>query len=60
MTNNGLALSLSDSFPADEAIYTLMNYPYISQNLTANAKKLAKPDASKKLGEFIFDIYNEK
>ena len=60
MTNNGLALSLSDSFPADEAIYTLMNYPHIAENLTANAKKLAKPDAAKKLGEFIIDIYNEQ
>ena len=60
MQNHGLAISLSDTFPADEAIYTLMNYPHISQNLTANAKKLAKPDAAKKLGEFIIDIYNEQ
>ena len=60
MTNHGLALSLSDTFPADEAVYTLMNYPHISRNLKENARKLAKPDAAKKLGEFIIDIYNEK
>lgn len=60
MTNHSLALSVSDTFPVDEAVYLLMNYPHISRQLKDNAHHLAKPDAAKKLGEFIQDIYNEQ
>ena len=57
MLNHGVAVSLSDTFPADEAIYLLMNYPHIMTQLSDNAKILAKPDAAKNLGELIMDIY---
>ncbi len=60
MTNHGLAISVSDTFPVDEAVYLLMNYPHISLQLKDNACHLAKPDAARKLGEFIRDIYNEQ
>ena len=60
MVNHGLALSVSDTFPADEAVYLLMNYPHIARQLKDNAKLLAKPDAAKNLGEFILDIYKEQ
>ncbi len=60
MVNHGLALSVSDTFPADEAVYLLMNYPHIARQLKDNAKLLAKPDAAKSLGEFILDIYKEQ
>lgn len=60
MTNHSLALSVSDTFPVDEAVYLLMNYPHISRQLRDNAQHLSKPDAAKKLGEFILDIYNEQ
>ncbi len=60
MTNHGLALSVSDSFPVDEAVYLLMNYPHIARQLKDNAERLAKPDAAKKLGQFILDVYNEQ
>ncbi len=57
MLNHGVAVSLSDTFPADEAVYLLMNYPHIMTQLSDNAKILAKPDAAKNLGELIMDIY---
>lgn len=60
MLNHGIAISLSDTFPADEAVYLLMNYPHVSQQLKENSKRLAKPDAAKNLGEFIEDIYKEQ
>ncbi len=60
MVNHGLALSVSDTFPADEAVYLLMNYPHIARQLKDNAKLLAKPDAANSLGEFILDIYKEQ
>lgn len=60
MTNHGLAISVSDTFPVDEAVYLLMNYPHISRQFKDNACHLAKPDAAQKLGEFIQDIYNEQ
>ena len=42
---------------ADEAIYLLMHFPHIMERLRDNASFLAKPDATKNLGEFIIDIY---
>lgn len=60
MLNHGVAISLSDTHPADEAIYLLMHIPHIMDRLKDNARHLAKPDATKKLGEFILDIYKNK
>ncbi len=60
MLNHGVAISLSDTHPADEAIYLLMHFPHILNRLVENARLLAKPDATKKLGEFIIDIYKNK
>ncbi len=57
MLNHGVAISLSDTHPADEAIYLLMHFPHIMERLRDNARFLAKPDATKNLGEFIIDIY---
>lgn len=59
MLNHGVALSLSDTHPADEAIYLLMHYPYIAEQLKENAQRLAKPNAARALGEFITDIFNQ-
>jgi len=56
MLNHGVAISLSDTHPADEAIYMLMHYPYISEQLKASAQLLAKPDAARNLGEFILNL----
>lgn len=58
MLDHGVAISLSDTHPADEAIYLLMHFPHIMERLKDNAMYLAKPDATKNLGEFIIDIYN--
>lgn len=56
MLNNGIAMGLSDTFGADEAVYQLMHYPFKSQHLIDNTKHFAKPYASRDLGEFLLKL----
>jgi len=56
MLNNGIALSLSDTFTAQEAIYQLMHYPFKAAHLSRNTEHFAKPYAARDLGEFMLDI----
>lgn len=56
MLNNGIAMSLSDTFGADEAVYQLMHYPFKAQHLSENTKFFAKPYAARDLGEFLLKL----
>ncbi len=57
LLNHGVAIAIDDTHTADEAIYLLMHFPHVADRMKENARYLAKPDATKKLGEFIIDIY---
>lgn len=59
MLNNGIALNLSETFGADEAVYQLMHYPFKAMRLSENTKHFAKPNAACDLGEFMLRICNE-
>ena len=59
MLNNGLALYLSPTFPATEAIYQLMHFDYKMNLLKQNMEHIAKPDAVSALGEFMLELAGE-
>ena len=56
MLNNGIALNLSETFGADEAIYQLIHYPFKAMRLSENTQHFAKPHAARDLGEFMLEI----
>ncbi len=56
MLNNGIALNLSDTFGADEAVYQLIHYPVKAMHLSKNTEYFAKPFAARDLGEFMLQI----
>lgn len=60
MLNNGLAMSISETFTVDEAIYQLMHYPHKLNQLKENIKFASKPDSAKEMGEFLISICNDK
>ncbi len=60
MLNNGLAMSISETFTVDEAIYQLIHHPYRMQQLKENMKYIAKPNSARDMGEFLISICNEK
>lgn len=59
MLNNGIALNLSDTFTAEEAVYQLIHYSFKATHLSDNAKRFAKPYAARDLGEFLIEICNK-
>ncbi len=56
MQNNGVAMSLSDEFTADKAVYQLIHNEGIKENLIKNIKRIAKPNATQDLAEFLQKI----
>lgn len=56
LLNNGLALAVSKTFPIDEAIYELMHNQARSRCLPELLQEVGKPDASRKLGDFIIGL----
>lgn len=59
MQNNGIALNLSDTFTAEEAVYQLIHYPFKATYLSGNAQRFAKPYAARDLGEFLVKLCNK-
>ncbi len=51
--NSGLALAVTKTFKLDEALYFLFNQPDRLQLIKSELLKLAKPDSSEKLAEFV-------
>lgn len=60
MLNNGIAISLSETFSAAEAVYQLIHYPFKAERLSENTKNFAKPYAARDLGEFMLEIVNKR
>lgn len=56
MLNNGIALSVSSTFPVTEAVYQCIHYDYKMEMLKANMKHIAKPNAAASLGEFMLSL----
>ena len=59
MLNNGIAISLSDTYQADEAVYQLIHFPYKASQLAKNTEFFAKPYAARDLGEFMIKLCRE-
>lgn len=53
LLNNGAAMKISSTFPADEAIFHLFASRVGRRNLRIAATMLGKPNAAKDLGDFI-------
>lgn len=51
--NSGLALAVTKTFTIDEALYFLFNQPGRISLIREELRKLAKPDSSKRLAEFV-------
>ncbi len=56
MLNNGIALSISPTFPVTEAVYQLLHYDFKANAIKENIKNIAKPDAAAALGEFMLKL----
>ena len=56
MQNNGVAMSLSDEFTADKAVYQLIHNPDVKETLLENVKRLAKPYSTQDLAKFLHRI----
>ncbi len=56
MQNNGIALSVSPTFPVTEAVYQLKHYGYKTEMLKENMQRIAKPNAAASLGEFMLKL----
>ncbi|MBE7047821.1 MAG: glycosyltransferase [Ruminococcaceae bacterium] len=60
MLNNGLAMSVSDTFPINEAVYQLLHYHDKVNMLKNNMEYIAKPNAAKDLGDFMLALCDGK
>ncbi len=60
LLNNGLAMSLSDTFSADEAVYELIHFPHKIEQMTENARRYKKPYAARDLGELMLKICDKQ
>lgn len=58
LLNVGVAVTATKTHPADEAIYQLEKSDIRKSSLPKLIENLAKPDAGKKLGEFIIEYKN--
>lgn len=56
MENNGVAISLSDEFTIDKAVYQLIHNPEVTEKLLENIRRLAKPYSTRDLAELIYKI----
>ena len=59
MLNNGVAMSISPTFPVTEAVYQLLNFDFKTQELKDNMKHIAKPNAAATLGQFMLELAGE-
>ncbi len=58
--NNGLALYATNSFPLDEAVFTLFHHPERLDLLRSTIEIYAKQHSARNLCEFLIKKYNEK
>ena len=55
LLNNGAAMKATSTFPVDECIYELFTSEWRLKHMTEAASKLAKPNSTKNLGDFIIE-----
>lgn len=60
MLNNGIAMSVSPTFPITEAIYQLLHHDFKSETMKRNMKCIAKPDSAAALSEFMIGLCLEQ
>jgi len=53
LSNTGVAMRATETFPVDEAIYYMFNTPGRLQMMEEAMKKIAHPDSTKRLCDFI-------
>ena len=56
MLNNGIAMSLSPTFPITEAVYQLLHQDFKIRCMQQNVKQIAKPNSAALLGEFMLKL----
>jgi len=59
LTNNGLAMKITSTYPVDEAIYQFFSNEKRRETLGQSIKYLGKPESTKTLGEFVLRLGNE-
>jgi len=55
LVNNGAAMMVTPTFPIDEAVYELLKYPWRVELLKESVARLGKPDATKRLCDFMIE-----
>ncbi len=60
MLNNGIALSVSKTFPIDEVLYQIIHFPWKLDMLRENMKYFSKPNSARDFAEFIISVVNGK
>lgn len=58
MLNNGIALSVSKTFPVDEVLYQLIHHPWKLEMLRHNMSYFAKPNSAQDFADFIVKEVN--
>lgn len=56
LLNNGLAQFVTETYPIDEAVYQLLTNKWRKEHLREEIKTMAKPNATRDLCEFIFNL----
>lgn len=56
LLNNGLAMAVSKTFSVGEAVYQMYQNQWRMENLPAGVRYLGKPDAAKRLGDFVISL----
>ena len=59
LTNNGLAMNITSTYPLDEAIYQFLSNEKRREMLGDAIKYIGKPESVKTLGEFILRLKDE-
>lgn len=60
LINNGLAIGVSETFTVGEALYQLLASENRAECMKKMAEEIGKPDAGKRLGDFIVEIVNKE
>lgn len=60
LINNGLAIGVSETFSVGEALYQLLSSENRAQCMRKMAEEVGKPDAGKRLGDFIVGLTNKE
>lgn len=57
LVNSGAGIMITKTFPADEALYQIINNPWRMELMKKSIEQLGKPEATKNLCEFIMNKF---